>query len=77
MNNIITTVSTKGQMIIPAEMRAKLDIKPGTRISVSIEDGKLILQPIAANPLDVLQGMFKGGPSMFDEMQKERRSDKW
>ncbi|MGO9009411.1 MAG: AbrB/MazE/SpoVT family DNA-binding domain-containing protein, partial [Bryobacteraceae bacterium] len=28
----ITSVSTKGQFVIPAEMRTSLGIRPGTRI---------------------------------------------
>jgi hypothetical protein len=27
--------------------------------------------------VDSLMGFFKGGPSMEDELLKERRSDKW
>ena len=27
--------------------------------------------------LESLRGITKGGPSMADELQKERRSDKW
>jgi AbrB family looped-hinge helix DNA binding protein len=32
----MATVSTKGQLVIPAEMRASLGILPGTRIAITL-----------------------------------------
>jgi AbrB family looped-hinge helix DNA binding protein len=73
----ITTVSTKGQFVIPAEIRASLGIEPGTRIAVSVEGSRIVLEPVTKKLVDQLRGITKGGPSMADELQKERRSDKW
>lgn len=73
----ITTVSTKGQLVIPSAMRESLGIKPGTRVAVRMEGSHLIVEPVSETMVDELQGIFKGGPSMADELQKERRSDKW
>jgi AbrB family looped-hinge helix DNA binding protein len=77
MANQITKVSTKGQLVIPAEMRASLGLKPGTRVAVRLEGSRIILEPVSEKLVDKLHGIFKGGPSMADELQKERRSDKW
>ena len=77
MANQITTVSTKGQVVIPAEMRASLGLKPGTRIAVRLEGSRIILEPVSKKLVAKLRGITKGGPSMADELQHERRSDKW
>ena len=77
MANQITTVSTKGQLVIPAEMRASLGLKPGTRIAVRLEGSRIILEPVSKKLVAKLRGITKGGPSMADELQLERRSDKW
>lgn len=73
----ITTVSTKGQLVIPAEMRAKLGIRPGMRLSVHRDGSRIVLEPVSEALVDKLHGVFKGGPSMEDALQKERRADKW
>jgi len=40
---VIITVSEKGQMVIPASLRAKLGISAGTRLEVIEEGGNLRL----------------------------------
>jgi AbrB family looped-hinge helix DNA binding protein len=77
MTVAIVTLGTKGQLVIPSEMRVQLDIKPGTRISVSLEGGRIILQPASDQLVDESMGILKGGPSMTEELLKERRSERW
>ena len=77
MNPLFVTVSSKGQLVIPAEMRATLGILPGTRVSITLEDKRIILQPVSDQLVDETMGMLAGGPSLADELQRERRSDKW
>lgn len=79
MASQITTVSTKGQFVIPAEMRSALGIKPGTRIAVTHERGKIILQPVTAELVEETRGILKGGPSLSKSLLRERRraKDRW
>jgi AbrB family looped-hinge helix DNA binding protein len=74
-----TTISTKGQLVIPAEMRASLGISAGTRVILTLDGNRLILQPVTERLVDETMGMFAGGPSMADELQRERRAEdkKW
>ncbi|HEY0795917.1 MAG TPA: AbrB/MazE/SpoVT family DNA-binding domain-containing protein [Acidisarcina sp.] len=76
MPDTIITVSTKGQLVIPSEMRASLDIKPGSRIAISLDYGRIILQPVSERLVDETRGMLKGKPSLAAELQKQRRADK-
>jgi AbrB family looped-hinge helix DNA binding protein len=76
MNYQITTVSTKGQFVIPSEMRSALGIKPGTRIAVRCQGSTITLQPVTPDLVDKLRGMLKGGGSLSDELIRQRRQDR-
>jgi AbrB family looped-hinge helix DNA binding protein len=73
--NRITTVSTKGQLVIPAEMRESLCIEPGTRIAVTLQGTRIILEPVSEKLVDETRGLFAGGPSLSGRLQQERRRD--
>ena len=75
----MATLSTKGQLVIPADVREALGIGPGTKVVLTVEDGRIILRPITAKLIDDLRGRFAGGPSMSDELQAMRRDEdkKW
>lgn len=72
----ITTVSTKGQFVIPSEMRSALGIKPGTRICVTQEGSKIVLEPVSEDLVDRTRGMLAGGPSLSKALLRERRREK-
>ena len=61
--------------MIPAEMRELLGIAPGTRIAVTVQGSRLILEPVSEKLVDETCGLLKGGPSLSDQLQKERRRD--
>jgi len=74
----ITTVSTKGQFVIPTEMRTSLGIKPGTRIAVTQDGSRILLDPVSEELVDKTRGLFAGKPSLSEELKRERRrKDKW
>ena len=47
----MATVSSKGQVVIPAALRKKLRIMGGTRVAVGERDGSITLTP---NPYDAM-----------------------
>jgi AbrB family looped-hinge helix DNA binding protein len=73
--NRITTVSTKGQLVIPAEMRESLGIRPGSRIAVSLKGSRIILEAVSEKLVDETRGIFADGPSLSGLLQQERRRD--
>jgi AbrB family looped-hinge helix DNA binding protein len=75
MKSQTATVSSKGQLVIPTEIRTSLGIVPGTRIVMSVAGTRIILQPVTERLVDEMMGMFAGGPSMADELQRERRAE--
>lgn len=69
-------VSEKGQLVIPAELRSELGITKGTRLVVSQEEGRLILQPITAQFIRSLRGKFKGSKAL-SYLLNERKKDRF
>lgn len=47
-------VDSKGRIVLPQELRDRLDITPGTEVEVREEDGKMVLQP-EADPDQVIE----------------------
>ena len=69
----IVTVSTKGQLVIPAEIREELKIKPGMRFGMICKGDQIILRPINTKLVDELRGITAGGPSMADALLEGRQ----
>ncbi|KOP25342.1 AbrB family transcriptional regulator [Hapalosiphon sp. MRB220] len=58
----ISTVTSKGQTTIPKEIREKLNLRPGDRISFFIEvDGRVYIQPLNVHVEDLSGILYKPG----------------
>ena len=45
-----TTVDKFGRMVIPKPMREELGIGPGTKVELSQQEGKVVVEPIQDQP---------------------------
>ena len=54
-------VSSKGWVVIPAELRDRYDLKPGTAVDVVDYGGVLAIVPVKENPIAESAGMLAGG----------------
>jgi AbrB family looped-hinge helix DNA binding protein len=74
MNSTRATFTSKGQIVIPAELRRKHKIHAGTQAEV-FEDrlGRIVLQPITEEYIDRIAGMFGPGSNLLEEFIKERQ----
>lgn len=72
------TLSTKGQLVIPASVRGALRLKAGNRLRVSIEGGNIVLKPECApawkplNPAGVKMSAVELSQPV--DMSRDRRS---
>jgi AbrB family looped-hinge helix DNA binding protein len=66
-----TTVSTKGQIIIPAEIREQLKLSAGTRLSIQRDGQTLILRPMTPQFIDSLCGSTKGLGALRDSTHRD------
>lgn len=55
-------VLQKGKITIPAELRERLNIREGSRITLTLMDGKLVMVPegMLPNPTEALSGLARG-----------------
>jgi AbrB family looped-hinge helix DNA binding protein len=70
------TVSEKGWIVIPAELRKKYDLRPGTEVSVVDYGGVLALVPAMAKPVRQAAGMLKGRTSLTGALMTEHRRER-
>jgi len=66
-----TTMSTKGQVIIPADLREDMKLTPGTKFSIQREGFALILRPITEQFIDSLCGSTKGIGELREQMHRD------
>lgn len=74
-----TTLSSKGQVVIPKKIRQRLGIPTGAKLDCGMQDGKIILTLVDERPCarivmekgyPVLEAP-KGAPAMTTELIKE------
>lgn len=73
----MTTVKTlsKGQIVIPAVIRKKYSIEPGTEMHVTEYMGIICLIPPVKDPIDAACGILPAKPSLSAKLLKERRDN--
>ena len=70
-----TTVTVRGQVSIPSELRRKYHIEPETEIEW-IEDGNAIrVVPVPRDPITSFRGAGKGRYTS-DKLRKDRRQER-
>ncbi|MFZ1040020.1 MAG: AbrB/MazE/SpoVT family DNA-binding domain-containing protein [Anaerolineales bacterium] len=69
------TISNKGWVVIPAELRRKYKLQPGAEVVIVDYGGVLSIIPAAQEPIQRARGSLKGLPSLTKELLKERTKD--
>lgn len=79
MQSYPTVISSKGQVVIPAELREECGLGKGTRATWTNEDGRLVLTPMTLERIRKARGCLKprpGEPTMFEELFQERQRER-
>jgi len=68
----VTKLSTKGQVVLPKEVRDTLGLSSGTELEVEVRDGVVLLRPIRKTTVDDLLGMlpWSGPAKTLEEMEE-------
>ena len=70
-----TTISKRGQTVVPAAVRKRYHILEGDRLAW-LDDGETIkVIPLPADPVRALKGIAKG-ESLVQELMKYRREER-
>ncbi len=70
------TISNKGWVVIPAELRKKYNLVPGTEVVIVDYGGVLSIVPALKNPIKQGRGLLKGLPSLTQDLLKERTKER-
>lgn len=69
----ITSLSTKGQIVIPKAIRDSLKLKSGAKLVINVEGDRIIIQPIKENLADRLYGKYRGVDLLGDLRQEHQQ----
>jgi len=56
-----STITERGQTVIPAEIRRKFHLGPADRLEWVAEPDGIRVVPVRANPIEAFRGRGKGG----------------
>jgi AbrB family looped-hinge helix DNA binding protein len=71
-----STITTKGQLVIPSRLRRKYGIRKGTRVAMIEEENRIILQPLTREYVRKLRGSLKGKTSAMKFLLEGRSQDR-
>ena len=70
----LVKLSPKGQVVIPAVLRRRLKIDPGTYFKVEEAGHQIVLTPLEKRPIDRLYGRFSDD-SILPELECEHAEE--
>ena len=56
-----STITERGQTVIPAAIRRQFHLSPADRLEWVLDNGTIRVVPVRANPVDAFRGQGKGG----------------
>jgi AbrB family looped-hinge helix DNA binding protein len=71
-----STLTSKGQVVVPAKLRRRYGLKPGTRIYFIERNSEIIFQPLTKETIRSVHGLLASQTSVTKELLKERAKDK-
>ncbi len=72
---MVVNMSSKGQVVIPSEIRRKLGIKATTKLEIHEENGRIIACPIPENPIQACYGALKLAKSNAEIIHEAREEE--
>jgi AbrB family looped-hinge helix DNA binding protein len=71
-----STMTSKGQIVVPARLRRRYGLKQGTKVYFIERDKEILFQPVTKDYLKSVHGMLTSETSMTKELLKERAKDR-
>ena len=69
---LTTTVTSKGQVVIPASLRRKLRLQRGAKLAVSEKDGQIIMNVLEGDPIKAGRGMLASRGKVLKQLVQDR-----
>ena len=69
-------ITTRGRIVIPARLRRKLGIKPGTKVCFIERGSDILFQPVTKQYIRSICGILKDTTSATVELLIQRKKDR-
>lgn len=71
----VATISSKGWVVIPVDMRKKYDLRPGKQVVIVDYGNILALMLMLDDPVDDAIGLLAGDTSLTEALRAERLAE--
>ncbi len=71
-----STMTTKGQIVVPAKLRRRYGLKPGTKVYFIERNKEIVFQPVTKEYLKSVHGMLISASSVTKDLLKERAKER-
>ena len=71
-----STVTSKGQLVIPSRLRKRYGIKAGTRVYFVEKGNEIVFQPVTKEYIRGIHGMLGSETPVTEELLRERTKDR-
>ena len=73
---LVVTASSRGQIVIPKDIRKRLNIVAGKRLAVKTDGDCVVLTPLPDDPVEAFCGVFEEKSSLTGALTEHRQKDK-
>ena len=73
---MLTTITQKGQTVVPAEIRKKFSIEANTYLDWVVEGNTIKVFPLTQSTLEKSYGFFANKASLNENLMKGRKKDR-
>ena len=71
-----STITSKGQVVVPAKLRRRYGLKPGTKVYFIERNDEILFQPQTKEFIRSVHGLLASETPVTKELLKERAKDK-
>ena len=70
------TISQKGWVVIPAPLRKKYNLTPGSKVQIVDYGGVMSIVPVLEDPISHGRGMLRDVPGLTETLLEERAKER-
>ena len=71
----VVTASSRGQIVIPRDIRRELNIVAGKKLFIKAQSGRILVTPLPDDPVESFCGIFEGRSSLTRALIQSRKED--
>ena len=71
----LVRLSSKGQLVIPGDIRKALGLKPGTQFEIQLDGQRIVLEPVSVTPpIEALYGKYPD-TGFLEDLEQEHQHE--